>query len=211
MDVTRWLLSLALLGSDWLVYMLAGMSVAALVLSIFQVTVLLRTRSDLDALLRIIATQLFSGEKAHMDLIQKEISGMPGMEANVVRRGLERMDVGPAAVEEVIAGLVGLERITLMRGLNYLGVVGICAPFIGLFGTLLGLIGAFHALAEDPTGGPAVIMNGLSTALVPLAVGLLIAIAIFIVYYLILQRIRQRMAKLHAICHLLLGGMKTKH
>ena len=71
--------------------------------------------------------------------------------------------------------LIG-EKQKLDRGLIVLGTLGNNAPFIGLFGTVIGIIKAFNDLANSPEGGPSVVMNGISEALVATAVGLLVAI-----------------------------------
>ena len=69
------------------------------------------------------------------------------------------------------------EAITEMRrGLWMLGTIGSLAPFIGLFGTVWGILKAFHDMATQGSGGFAVVAAGISEALVATAVGLLVAI-----------------------------------
>ena len=69
------------------------------------------------------------------------------------------------------------EAITEMRrGLWILGTIGSLAPFIGLFGTVWGILRSFHDMATQGSGGFAVVAAGISEALVATAVGLLVAI-----------------------------------
>ena len=64
----------------------------------------------------------------------------------------------------------------LRRGLWILGTIGSLAPFIGLFGTVWGILRSFHDMATQGSGGFAVVAAGISEALVATAVGLLVAI-----------------------------------
>ena len=63
-----------------------------------------------------------------------------------------------------------------------LGTIGSSAPFIGLFGTVLGIIRAFHAIALAGTGGFAVVAAGISEALIATALGLAVGIVAVIFY-----------------------------
>ena len=64
----------------------------------------------------------------------------------------------------------------LKRGVWVLGTIGASAPFIGLFGTVIGIIKAFHQMAIMGTGGFAVVAAGISEALIATALGLIVAI-----------------------------------
>ncbi len=64
-----------------------------------------------------------------------------------------------------------MERFTIV-----LGTMGTICPFIGLFGTVIGIIRAFHDLAVSGSGGPSVVASGISEALLTTAMGLAIAI-----------------------------------
>jgi biopolymer transport protein ExbB len=64
----------------------------------------------------------------------------------------------------------------LKRGVWILGTIGASAPFIGLFGTVIGIIKAFHQMAVMGTGGFAVVAAGISEALIATALGLIVAI-----------------------------------
>jgi biopolymer transport protein ExbB len=75
------------------------------------------------------------------------------------------------------------EAITDMRrGLWMLGTIGSLAPFIGLFGTVWGILKSFHDMATQGSGGFAVVAAGISEALVATAVGLLVAILALAAY-----------------------------
>ena len=93
-------------------------------------------------------------------------------EARVGLVGLSEMKRGRDAVSEAMASAKSRERLTMERRLGILGTLGNNAPFIGLFGTVLGIIKAFADLAQNQgAGGAAVVMRGISEALVATAVG----------------------------------------
>jgi biopolymer transport protein ExbB len=72
-----------------------------------------------------------------------------------------------------------------------LGTIGAAAPFIGLFGTVLGIIRAFHAIALAGTGGFAVVAAGISEALIATALGLGVGIVAMVCYNYFQSRVER--------------------
>lgn len=66
--------------------------------------------------------------------------------------------------------------IQLKRGLGFLATIGSTAPFIGLFGTVVGIINAFQSIAATGSGGMSVVSGGIAEALVSTALGIFVAI-----------------------------------
>ena len=66
--------------------------------------------------------------------------------------------------------------IQLKRGLGFLATIGSTAPFIGLFGTVVGIINAFQSIAASGSGGMSVVSGGIAEALVSTALGIFVAI-----------------------------------
>jgi biopolymer transport protein ExbB/TolQ len=66
--------------------------------------------------------------------------------------------------------------IQLKRGLGFLATIGSTAPFIGLFGTVVGIINAFRSIAATGSGGMSVVSGGIAEALVSTALGIFVAI-----------------------------------
>jgi biopolymer transport protein ExbB/TolQ len=106
--------------------------------------------------------------------------------AKVVSAGLlefqaQKAEVG-AAYDVVGAVTRALERATaitsaeLKKGLGWLATIGSTAPFIGLFGTVFGIINAFTGMAQSGSGGLAAVSAGIAEALITTAFGLLVAI-----------------------------------
>jgi biopolymer transport protein ExbB len=103
------------------------------------------------------------------------------MEARVLLAGLREIPRGKPAVHDLMGGERLRVALYLGTRLSFLGTMGANAPFIGLLGTVLGIIHAFKDLALADGGGPAV-MAGIAEALVATAVGLLVAIPAVVMY-----------------------------
>jgi biopolymer transport protein ExbB/TolQ len=84
------------------------------------------------------------------------------------------------------------EEVEALKGpLWVLGTVGASAPFIGLFGTVVGIIKAFHNMAIMGSGGFSVVASGISEALVATALGLIVAIVAVVFYNYFQTRIER--------------------
>jgi biopolymer transport protein ExbB/TolQ len=90
-----------------------------------------------------------------------------------------------AAMErEILIETVMLERYT-----SIVGVIGNVAVYIGLFGTVLGIVNAFHNIASEATGGLGAVMAGVAEALICTATGLLVAVPAVVVYNYFVRRV----------------------
>jgi biopolymer transport protein ExbB len=130
------------------------------------------------------------------------------VEAAVVRAGLDEVERGHEAVGAAMFGAKARERLRLERNLAFLGTLGNNAPFIGLFGTVLGIIKAFHDLSGNQAGGVAVVMSGISEALVATAVGLMVAIPAVIGFNFFNRRVRATIAGVDSLAHVVLAQLK---
>jgi biopolymer transport protein ExbB len=79
----------------------------------------------------------------------------------------------------------------LKRGLWVVGTIGSLAPYVGLFGTVVGIIRAFHDMAVHGAGGFEVVAAGISEALIATAAGLAVAIAALLIYNYMQVRVGQ--------------------
>ena len=114
----------------------------------------------------------------------------PSAVAQVVHYGLVHAARSRKDLEELMLTKLKEERIKLERFLGVLGTLGNISPFIGLFGTVVGIIKAFRDLAASGTGGPAVVAKGIAEALVATAAGLLVAIPASILYNYFMRRLK---------------------
>ena len=114
---------------------------------------------------------------------------------------------GLAAAEQRMAGALQLARLQMEKGLAFLGTVGTNAPFVGLLGTVIGIIRAFHAL--DASGGKvnAGLMVEVGEALVATAIGILVALPAIAFFNLFQRVIKTRLARAEALGRELAGAL----
>jgi biopolymer transport protein ExbB len=91
--------------------------------------------------------------------------------AEVFERGLQVYKKNPAKVTEAVTSQRGAAVLQLKRYLWALGTVGSSAPFVGLFGTVVGILKAFQSMSVAGTGGFKVVSQGIAAALVGTAGG----------------------------------------
>jgi len=128
-----------------------------------------------------------------------------GFEGRVVSAGLAAGAIaGSSGAEEALAAALLVEQEGLDRGLNVIGSVGANAPFVGLLGTVLGIVRAFGDLALGSAEGSAAVMAGISEALVATAIGLIVAIPAVILYNWLSRRNETRMRRLEELSRVVL-------
>src|SRR5690606_23720151 len=106
---------------------------------------------------------------------------------------------GSKGLEEVFNSFALAERPELERSLNFLATLGSNAPYIGLLGTVLGIMKAFNDLANSPDAGQQTVMAGISLALVATAAGLFVAIPAVISYNYFQRQVRGIMQNLDSV------------
>jgi biopolymer transport protein ExbB len=160
--------------------------------------------------------ELFSGLAEKLE--NQDLSGALALardsgrvEGRVAYEGLRSFAKGSAAVEEVMASRWIREKLELEKYLIILNTLGNNAPFIGLFGTVLGIIKAFNDLALSGQSGVAVVMAGISAALVATALGILVAIPAVVANNYFVTRLRGIQANTDSLSRILLAYLKTEH
>jgi biopolymer transport protein ExbB len=193
-------------GSEWVLYLLLLLSVLSLFVMAERLRALGRERDDLELLtakLRM-ACRSTDSEKA-----EKELERFKGMAGRVILEGFKERSRGADAVDEAMNAAIARERLKLEQNTAFLGTLGNNAPFIGLFGTVLGVIRAFRDLgtagAEANTN---VVMGGISEALVATAVGLFVALPAVMVYNLLQRQIKTVANGAQVLSHVLLSELK---
>jgi biopolymer transport protein ExbB/TolQ len=179
MDIVQTFLEMALLGSAWVLWLLVLLSILSVAVMIERFNYFRKRKIDFAKF----------HEELNQALIRKDYQAAEnicdqyeGIEATVAKAGIQHRHLGVTAMGELMASKTIAAKQGLDHGLVILGTLGNNAPFIGLFGTVLGIIEAFNSLAENTGGGPSVVMAGISEALVATAVGLLVAIPAVIAF-----------------------------
>ena len=195
----------AMLGSEWVLWLLVLLSAACVTVAIERTLFLRQNRTPLEKLQSSLSGFL---EGESRDVFSANLQNLSGIEANVLRSGLKAHERGGhAAAENAIAGQIVFERTRLDKGIIIIGTTGSNAPFLGLFGTVLGIIKAFADLATQTEDGAASVMAGISEALVATAIGLLVAIPAVVLYNYLRQRNKHLLSNLQSMSHLMLARL----
>ncbi len=103
--------------------------------------------------------------------------------SRILRAGLLRHNISLADMERAIEGAGRHEVALLTVNLRVLGVVANLAPMLGLLGTVVGMIKAFHVISQGGTGNPGLVASGISEALLTTAAGLIVGIPSLAAYH----------------------------
>jgi biopolymer transport protein ExbB/TolQ len=163
------------------VFVMGVMSVASLLVMFERIVVFSKSRSDSITFAEKMAALLANGDiKAAAGAGLTKNVGHLG---RVINAGLTAFRLAPsnhdAAVESVARALerqAAREVQVLKRGLGLLATVGSTAPFVGLLGTVMGIVNSFQSMAMTGSGGLGTVSAGIAEALITTAFGLLVAI-----------------------------------
>lgn len=181
------LLRVALLGSAWVLYVLLALSVVSISVMVERWVYFRRFRDDLGKLRHGLVNALLNGDDERLDLLLK---ASPSVEAKVVSVGLSFREGGAQAVTDAMEGELERRKKDLERGNNILGTLGNNAPFLGLFGTVLGVIEAFHHLGDTQNkGAMGNVMAAIAEALIATGVGLFVALPAVVAYNTIAAKV----------------------
>lgn len=140
--------------------------------------------------------------------IARDPSSMEGRAANHALKHVK--EKGSKGLDEVFNAFVLSERPELDSSLGFLATVGSNAPYIGLFGTVLGIMKAFSDLATAAEANQQVVMAGISSALVATALGLFVAIPAVVAYNAFSRQVRDILGSVQGIKELCIAFAKSK-
>lgn len=202
----------ALLGAGWVLWLMVALSVVCVAVALERWLYFALNRAPRAAFESAIGAFLSGGERA---ALEQALGTMKGVEARVLLAGLgvAQADGHTDGAEAAMAGTLQFERGRLERGVLVVGTVASNVPFVGLLGTVLGIIKAFHDLALT-TGGAAgdnagVVMAGISEALVSTAVGLAVAIPAVVLYNTLQAQIKGICSRTESMGQLVLARLKS--
>ncbi len=205
------------MGAEWVLYLLVILSVVS-VSVIFERIQFYRNASkgliDFRKAVREASSQGRWPEalKAAQARAQSQAKGVgPDLESGLALALLEQKiahkNTGTDVLSEVAQDVVVRAKLSWDRNLAILATIGANAPFVGLFGTVLGIIKAFHDLARQQAQGVSTVTAGVSEALVATAVGILVAIPAVVAFNFFQRRVRSALAEAEAMKSYLIGQM----
>lgn len=170
------------IGAEWVLWLLLLLSVISVAVMVERWLFFKRNEFDLEALNKKLVNSLRTG--GGKEEARKIVKDVPGMAGGVLTAAIDAFDDGVGAVEEVIQANIALERTRYDKFVGVLGTLGNNAPFVGLFGTVIGIIKALAASSAGAEGKARtdMMMYAISEALVATAIGLAVAIPAVIAY-----------------------------
>jgi len=197
-------------GASWVLWFLGALSLVSVAIIVERWLFYRQRRCDVAGMARRLGTHLARGD---LQAALAELASSSSVAAAVAAAGLRLADRGPAPAERAMQSAAALERVRLERWLAYLGTLGNNAPFIGLFGTVLGIIRAFADLAAHPAAaaGASTVMTGISEALVATAVGLFVAIPAVLAYNIYQRLLKRVVGRSQSLGNAIAAGMHVAH
>ena len=195
-------------GAGWVLWLLAVLSVASVAIAIERWLFYRRAAGSLHELAAGLQQRL----AAHGDIEAAEwLDASKSVAARVAAAGLRLAERGPAAASKAMVSRTALEREDLDRRLAFLGTLGNNAPFLGLFGTVIGVIQAFEELghsAAGHAGAGGAVMSAIAEALVATAVGIAVALPAVAAYNYLQRRVEHLLAGVEVLSNLVLAYLE---
>jgi biopolymer transport protein ExbB len=207
MHIAEHILAFTLLGSEWVLWLLVLLSILSVTIMVERAIAMSGRLVDYEALTSKLQEKIAAGD---LEAARALLGEPKSPEVRVALLGLEQLSRGTTPAVEAMMSARSRERLALEKNLGILGTLGNNAPFIGLFGTVLGIIKAFADLSKNQGGGAAVVMAGIAEALVATAVGLLVALPAVVAFNIFQGRIRRTMGRVDTMAHLILTGARDE-
>lgn len=145
-----------------------------------------RSKAKRHAFMSVISAELKKGDVAGaLEICRKTDTPF----SSVVASGLTLYGHNEVVISNTMEREVMVETVKLERFTSIVGTIGSTAVYIGLFGTVLGIIRAFHDISKSGSGGLNIVINGISEALICTAAGLCVAVPAVIAYNYFVKKV----------------------
>jgi biopolymer transport protein ExbB/TolQ len=200
------LLSLPVFRSEWVLWLLLGLSLMSVAVMVERWFFYRRRKLNFEGVKGEFEKAL---DKGDFDAAAKLLAKYDTLETNVTLAGLRGYDKGPESVEDLIAGAMSRGKVEYERRLSILATLASNAPYIGLFGTVLGIVRSFKEMSKDIANASAGVMAGIAEALVATAVGLLVAIPAVVAYNVFKGMVKDSVTNTEGLTRVLMAELKS--
>jgi biopolymer transport protein ExbB/TolQ len=201
-------------GATAVLYLLLALSVFSVGIVVERWWFFRKRKIDVAAVGGGLAKRLRAGD---VDGARRDLGASRTVEAEVLKDALDYYADGPDSLQEIVQKGIRQRRKVFESGLLFLGTLGSNSPFVGLFGTVLGVVAAFKELgaasanmAASGGGGMGNVMGGIAEALIATAVGILVAIPAVIAYNIFQKKCNDIEENTGALANQVLAVMKAK-
>lgn len=200
------LLSLPIFQAEWVLWVLIALSFASVAIMAERFIFYRKHSIDASAVRAKLSSLLAAGD---LQGAADYLSSFDSLETNTVLFGLRDYARGPEAVEDLLSAAARKERARYELRLNFLATIASNAPFVGLFGTVLGIIRAFKDLSGNIAEASSAVMGGIAEALVATAVGLLVAIPAVVAFNVLKAKVKHIADDANLLTATLLASLKS--
>ena len=187
MDLSQAFVDFAQLGADWVLWLLIALSILSVGVMIDRFLWFRGRDTDTERFNRELRGAWDRGE---LDRLEAKYKNDPAIPVQVALRGIAEVDRGPEAVAEAMHGERARWRRTADKNLIVLGTLGNNVPFVGLFGTVLGVMSAFVELKTNTPEAQERTLDLIAEALAATAFGLLVAIPAVVAFNYFTRRLK---------------------
>ena len=208
---------MSLLGAEWVLYLLLATSIFSIALIFERFMFYRQAREGLVEFRSRVRQTASQGNweealKIARERARAKAGKAPDLESGMAAALLTSKQEGKTklkadvltevAQDEVVRGKLQWEK-----NLAPLATIGSNAPFVGLFGTVLGIIRAFHDLSQQTATGAQTVTAGMAEALIATAIGILVAIPAVVAFNMFQRRLKSSLAEAEALKSFLIGRM----
>ncbi len=178
--LTERFLAVAQIGDQFVLWLLVVLSIVSIALILERLFVLRSVSSQSEKVREKVKIALSSQNYEIVEELGKDVTTLEGRALNY---GLKHVkESGSKGLEELFNSIMLIEKPELEKYLSFMATIGSNAPYIGLLGTVMGIMKAFHDLSVSSDAGQQTVMAGISAALVATAAGLFVAIPAVLAY-----------------------------
>lgn len=203
---------------DPAIWILLVLGVVTIAVGFERLWVLMKTRSDNAAMVQLATEELMKNPETGDAVAEKMMNPRYGVEGRIAAVALKGWQHDEETMREYAHSSSTAEKRFLEKRMWILSTIGNNAPFIGLLGTVLGIMKAFRDLASATESGPQVVMKGISEALIATATGLAVAIPAVMLFNYFATRIKTKLSNADEIVSLIAairmatrGGVAGSH
>jgi biopolymer transport protein ExbB len=192
-------------SKDPALWILIALFFVALAIGAERLWVIINSKSANAALVRLVTEKLSQNPATGEALAQEVATPKYGVEGRITAVTLKGWEHDEDTIQSYANAATVAERRYLSARLPILSTLGNNAPFIGLLGTVLGIMKAFRDLAGAADSGPQVVMKGISEALVATAMGLGVAIPCVILFNFFSSVIKRKMSNSEEVVNIIVA------
>jgi biopolymer transport protein ExbB/TolQ len=206
--LTEKIFALAHYADDVVLMVLIVMSIVSIALIIERYMTLKKISGESARVRARIKMALQNGSVEDFADLAKDPTSIEGRSAGYAMKYMKAH--GEKGIEDIFNTCILTEKSELEKFLPVLATISSNAPFIGLLGTVLGIMKAFNDLAVTQNAGQQTVMSGISTALVATAAGLFVAIPASMFYNYFTRKVKSILTSIESVKELGLAYSKMK-